>query len=115
MCAYTPNRVLATLAAGKSYATFVQEMSAKGLHVVRELMRDLDGNAVYVIEADDTENDVVEQMTMSIEETGSCSMVRPDHIYEANVVPNDTNYSSQWALEKIGASQAWAAVSFRRR
>ena len=107
MCAYTPNRVLATLAAGKSYATFVQEMAAKGLTVVRELMRDLDGNAVYVIEAAETENDIVEQMTMSIESTGSCTMVRPDHIYEANAVPNDTNYSDQWGLAKIGAPQAW--------
>ncbi len=107
MCAYTPNRVLATLAAGKSYATFVQEMAAKGLTVVRELMRDLDGNAVYVIEAAETENDIVEQMTISIESTGSCSMVRPDHIYEANAVPNDTNYANQWALAKIGAPQAW--------
>ncbi len=107
MCAYTPNRVLATLVAGKSYATFVQEMEAKGLHVVRELMRDLDGNAVYVIEAAETENDIIEQMTMSIESTGSCSMVRPDHIYEANAVPNDTNYADQWALAKIGAPQAW--------
>ena len=107
MCAYTPNRVLATLVAGKSYAAFEQEMAAKGLAVVRELMRDLDGNAVYVIEAAETENDIVEQMTMSIESTGSCSLVRPDHIYEANAVPNDTYYSSQWALEKIGAPQAW--------
>ena len=107
MCAYTPNRVLATLVAGKSYATFAQEMAAKGLTVVRELMRDLDGNAVYVIEAAETENDIVEQMTMSIESTGSCSLVRPDHIYEANVVPNDTNYADQWGLEKIGAPQAW--------
>lgn len=107
MCAYTPNRVLATLAAGKSYAAFVQEMEAKGLHVVRELMRDLDGNAVYVIEAAETENDIVEQMTMSIESTGSCTMVRPDHIYEANAAPNDTNYADQWGLEKIGAPQAW--------
>ncbi len=107
MCAYAPNRVLATLVAGKSYATFEQEMAAKGLTVVRELMRDLDGNAVYVIEAAETENDIVEQMTMSIESTGSCSLVRPDHIYEANAVPNDTYYSSQWALEKIGAPQAW--------
>ena len=107
MCAYSPNRVLATLAAGKSYATFVQEMAARGLHVVRELMRDLDGNAVYIVEAAETENDLVEQMTMSIESTGSCSYVCPDYIYEACVVPNDTNYSSQWALEKIGASQAW--------
>ncbi len=107
MCAYSPNRVLATLAAGKSYAAFVQEMTAKGLHVVRELMRDLDGNAVYVIEAAETENDIVEQMTMSIEETGSCTMVRPDSIYEANAVPNDTNYADQWGLEKIGAPEAW--------
>ena len=107
MCAYSPNRVLATLAAGKSYATFVQEMAARGLHVVRELMRDLDGNAVYIIEAAETENDIVEQMTMSIEETGSCTMVRPDSIYEANAVPNDTNYADQWGLEKIGAPEAW--------
>ena len=107
LCAYTPNRVLATLVAGKSYATFVQEMEAKGLHVVRELMRDLDGNAVYIVEAAETENDVVEQMTMSIESTGSCSSICPDYIYEACVVPNDTNYPEQWGLEKIGAPQAW--------
>ncbi|MBR6586920.1 MAG: InlB B-repeat-containing protein, partial [Kiritimatiellae bacterium] len=107
MCAYTPNRVLATLMPGKNYSTFVQEMAAEGLKVVRELMRDRNGNPVYIIEAEDTETDLVDQMTMSIESTGSCSLIRPDHIYEANTVPNDTNYSSQWALEKIGAPKAW--------
>ncbi|MBE6397872.1 MAG: hypothetical protein E7046_12795 [Lentisphaerae bacterium] len=109
MCAYTPNRVLATLMPGKNYSTFVQEMAAEGLKVVRELMRDRNGNPVYIIEAEDTETDLVDQMTMSIESTGSCSLIRPDHIYEANTmtVPSDTNYSSQWALEKIGAPKAW--------
>ena len=107
MCAYTPNRVLATLMPGKNYSTFVQEMAAEGLKVVRELMRDRNGNPVYIIEAEDTETDLVDQMTMSIESTGSCSLIRPDHIYEANTVPNDTNYSSQWALEKIDAPKAW--------
>lgn len=107
MCAYTPNRVLATLMPGKNYSTFVQEMAAEGLKVVRELMRDRNGNPVYIIEAEDTETDLVDQMTMSIESTGSCSLIRPDHIYEANTMPNDTNYSSQWALEKIDAPKAW--------
>ena len=33
MCAYTPNRVLATLMPGKNYSTFVQEMAAEGLNL----------------------------------------------------------------------------------
>ncbi len=107
MCAYTPNRVLATLAAGKSYAEFEAAIEAKGLRVVRELMEDLEGNKVYIIEASESERDIVEQMTMSIESTGACTKIQPDHIYQANAVPNDTEFPNQWALAKISAPQAW--------
>jgi uncharacterized repeat protein (TIGR02543 family) len=107
MCAYSPNRVLATLGAGQDYASFVEAMAAKGLKVVRLLMEDLDGNPVYVVESENTETDLVDQMTMSIEETGMCGTVAPDHIYEAEAVPNDPDWAAQWGLEKIGAPQAW--------
>ena len=107
MCAYSPNRVLATLGPGQDYASFVEAMAAKGLKVVRLLMEDLDGNPVYVVESENTETDLVDQMTMSIEETGMCGTVAPDHIYEAEAVPNDPDWAAQWGLEKIGAPQAW--------
>ena len=107
MCAYSPNRVLATLGPGQDYASFVEAMAAKGLKVVRLLMEDLDGNPVYVVESENTETDLVDQMTMSIEETGMCGTVAPDHIYEAETVPNDPDWAAQWGLEKIGAPQAW--------
>lgn len=107
VCAYSPNRVLATLRPGNSYEAFAAELAAKGMRIVRQLMEDLDGNPVYLIEAEDTESDVVDQMTMGIEETGVCSQVKPDHIFSASVVPNDQNYGLQWGLEKIGATEAW--------
>jgi uncharacterized repeat protein (TIGR02543 family) len=107
VCAYSPNRVLATLRPGNSYEAFAAELAAKGMRIVRQLMEDLDGNPVYLIEAEDTESDLVDQMTMGIEETGVCSQVEPDHIFSASVVPNDQNYGLQWGLEKIGAPEAW--------
>ena len=45
--------------------TGVREMAAERFAVVRKLMRDLDGGAVYVIKAAETKYDIVEQMPMS--------------------------------------------------
>lgn len=108
LCAYTPNRVLATLKAGESYADFAADLADQGMKVVSQLMTDGDGNGVYIVESEDTEKDVVETMTASIQSVGACSRVVPDYVYSACAVkPNDTNYRLQWALEKIGAPEAW--------
>ena len=107
LCAYTPNRVLAKLLPGKDYAAFAAAMAAEGFGIVRELMRDKDGNPVYIVESQDPETDVFETMSMSIQATEMCDDVFPDYIYDLDAVPNDALYHEQWALAKIGAPLAW--------
>ncbi len=107
LCAYTPNRVLAKLLPGKDYAAFAAAMATEGFGIVRELMRDKDGNPVYIVESQDPETDVFETMSMSIQATEMCDDVFPDYIYDLDAVPNDALYHEQWALAKIGAPLAW--------
>ncbi len=107
LCAYTPNRILVTLSAGKSYDAFVQELQGRGLRVVRRLMTNSQGNNVYIVESADAQLDVVSTMSASIQSTGMCDDVFPDYVYGLNAVPNDPRYIDQWPLEKIGAPQAW--------
>lgn len=107
LCAYTPNRVLATLLPGKDYAAFAADMSAKGFTVVRELMRDSDDNPVYIVESQESETDIFEAMSMSIQATGFCDKVVPDYVYDLATVPNDALYSEQWALAGTEAPLAW--------
>ena len=112
LCSYTPNRVLVTLEKGESVATFTSRLAAKGLTVKYELMKDADGNAVYVVESSDSEHDVVETMTASIQDVGyGNGKIYPDTIYSICSVPNDPYWSDQWNMEKIGAPEAWDAIS----
>lgn len=39
--------------------------------------------------------------------TKKIEYIEPDHIYKLATAPNDTYYSSQWALNKISAPSAW--------
>ena len=112
LCSYTPNRVLVTLEKGESVATFTSRLAAKGLTVKYELMKDADGNAIYVVESSDSEHDVVETMTASIQDVGyGNGKIYPDTIYSICSVPNDPYWSDQWNMEKIGAPEAWDAIS----
>jgi hypothetical protein len=49
----------------------------------------------------------VDEAVAALEAQGDVMYAEPDYVVSADVVPNDTNYASQWGYAKIGGPAAW--------
>jgi|GEM_PF-3987562 len=62
---------------------------------------------IYVIELDEPGIESVEEALEILNANPAVEIAEPVYFYETHVIPNDPQYSNQYALQKINAEQAW--------
>jgi len=98
------NQVLVRLGEGKTEADLQALVDPYDIRIVRKLT--LPG--CYVLELKESTLDAVSQAVWALgEESGVLAGADPNYIYAQTLVPNDTQYASQWGMTKIQAPTAW--------
>jgi thermitase len=72
------------------------------------VLKKLSAGKTVRMKIDDTKwNGNEEDVVDLLQETGAVNFAQPDFLVKPTLVPNDTNYSSQWYLQTINAPLAW--------
>lgn len=64
-------------------------------------------NNVYVLTLEESGENVVEEALEILNDNPAIEIAEPDYLYEFDATPNDPSYSTQYALQKINATEAW--------
>src|SRR5205823_1394121 len=94
---HAPGRLLVKAAANASDSVILQHIAARGATVHHRI----DAIKVLVLDVPEPALDAV---AAALSKTGLFAFVERDFVAHAGAIPNDPDYSSQWHLAKIQAS-----------
>ena len=104
---YSASQIVAQVKASESLLAFRSAVEEFGFKFAEVLLTNEKGDSLVVVTSEEATLDTVRDARQIVEMTGMCNFVEVDSVMRTAKAPNDTMYSEQWGLAKIGAPTAW--------